>query len=219
MSEQDLGMDAQAAVMDPADDVRYDRIEVRPLDRQFGAHPALSIPPGMSEIVFGRVNGSDPAPLTYALFDAARVEGLSERLVAAAIPHDCLVRGPSRDEFGAVSPWLVELRADSRLCRDLFTAGDARWELWGREAYVLMRSHHELAGLVDHLRHFTKLRDSKGQWHFFRFQEPLVMRTIVMGLPDHARRSFLAPFQRVIVPDRSDVLHLFDIRFDGVSGR
>ena len=73
--------------------------------------------------------------------------------------------------------------------------------------------------LVDHLRHFTKLRDSKGQWHFFRFQEPLVMRTIVMGLPDHARRSFLAPFQRVIVPDRSDVLHLFDIRFDGVSGR
>lgn len=212
-------MDAQAAVMDPTDDVRYDRIEVRPLDRQFGVHPALSVPAGVSEIVFGQVNGTGATPFTYALFDAARVDGLSERLVAAATPHDCLVRGRSREGLGAVSPWLVQLRADSRLCRDLFTAGTAPWELWGREAYILMRSHDELATLVEHLRHFTKLRDSKGQWHFFRFQEPLVMRTIVMGLPDDARRSFLAPFQRMIVPDRSDILHVFDISFNGSAGQ
>ncbi|RCW86809.1 DUF4123 domain-containing protein [Paracoccus lutimaris] len=205
--------------MDPTDDVRYDRIEVRPLDRQFGVHPALSVPAGVSEIVFGQVNGTGATPFTYALFDAARVDGLSERLVAAATPHDCLVRGRSREGLGAVSPWLVQLRADSRLCRDLFTAGTAPWELWGREAYILMRSHDELATLVEHLRHFTKLRDSKGQWHFFRFQEPLVMRTIVMGLPDDARRSFLAPFQRMIVPDRSDILHVFDISFNGSAGQ
>ena len=219
MSEKDLGMDAQAAVMDPTDDVRYDRIEVRPLDRQFGVHPALAVPAGVSEIIFGQMHGTDSTPFTYALFDAARVAGLSERLVAAAIPHDCLVRGLSRDKLGAVSPWLVQLRADNRLCRDLFTAGDAPWELWGREAYILMRSHDELANLVDHLRRFTKLRDSKGQWHFFRFQEPLVMRTIVMGLPDDARRRFLAPFQRMIVPDRSDTLHIFDINFSGSPGQ
>ena len=205
--------------MDPADDVRYRRIEVRPLDRQFGVHPPLSVPADVSEIIFGQLNGSDAAPLTYALFDAARVSDLSERLVAAAIPHDCLVRGASRDRLGAVSPWLVQLPADSRLCRDLFTAGNAPWQLWGREAYVLMRASAQLADLVDHLRRFTRLRDSKGQWHFFRFQEPLVMRTIVMGLPDDARRRFLAPFQRVIVPDRSDVLHVFDISFNGSLGQ
>lgn len=212
-------MDAKAAVMTPADEVRYDRIEVRPLDRQFGVHPALSVPAGATEAVFGPLNGTDAAPFTYALFDAARVDGLSERLAAAATPHECLVRGASRDALGAVSPWLVEMRADDRLCRDLFTAGDARWELWGREAYVLMRSYQPLASLVDHLRHFTRLRDSKGQWHFFRFQEPLVMRTIVMGLPDHARRRFLLPFQRVIVPDRSDILHVFDISSNGNPGQ
>ena len=156
--------------MDPADDVRYRRIEVRPLDRQFGVHPPLSVPADVSEIIFGQLNGSDAAPLTYALFDAARVSDLSERLVAAAIPHDCLVRGASRDRLGAVSPWLVQLPADSRLCRDLFTAGNAPWQLWGREAYVLMRSYQPLASLVDHLRHFTDCATARANGIFSAFR-------------------------------------------------
>ncbi|SFI48481.1 DUF4123 domain-containing protein [Jannaschia pohangensis] len=192
------------------ENIQHRLVAVGPLDGQFGVHPALSIPPEAADFVFA-TSSADPSLRTYALFDAGRVEGLPERLETEGVAFDCLVSGPSRDSLGAVSPWLVALAPDSRLCRDLFTRGPAPWDLWGREACVLFQSRASLPDLVAHFRRFTRIRDRDGNWHFFRFQEPLVMRTIVMGLRPEARQEFLAPFGRVIVPDNGDVLHVFDM--------
>lgn len=189
--------------------VRHERRAIAPLDAQFGVFPAKTVPPAIHDLVFGAMEDAS-ASWSYALFDAAKIDNFPERMETEDLCHDCLMQGRAREDLGAVSPWLVQLDAESRLCRDIFTIGDEPWALHGREAYIILRSSLDFDGICRHLRRFTKLKDSHGQWHFFRFYEPLVMRTIVMGLPTDARAEFLSPFPRIMVPDNTDHIHIFE---------
>lgn len=70
----------------PASSVRtIDGID--PLDEQLGLASKLWIPKKLEDMLFGQVDGAEPSLRTYAVLDAARIDGLPERLDASGLEH------------------------------------------------------------------------------------------------------------------------------------
>lgn len=145
---------------------------VIPPDERPGAG-ATSIHEALREVLFDTPDAADGAPLySYALLDAARIPGLPELLETTRLGHRCLFHGD--DEVRQAAPWLVQLQEDDKFTRNLFRQSNKAWHLWGRDCGIFLRSTASLDELVAHLRRFTKIRDQRERWLFFRFWDPLV---------------------------------------------
>lgn len=150
--------------------------EVHTLDGIVPLHSQLGVldPDNVPDTLFPIVFGADDAPLTYAILDAAKIDGLPERLETSDLPHGCLF--DNAEDFGSAAPWLVEITPDAPLTRHLFTQGDGPRALWHTDTGVFLRSDLPLAELRAHLRLFTQVKtDTKDAPVFFRFWEPRVM--------------------------------------------
>ena len=112
---------------------------------------------------------------TYAVLDAAKVQGLPEMLETSGLDHACLFQGAAAEDYGDVAPWIVRLEEGHRLTRGLFTQGDAPWDMWETEPGIFLRSATSLDARRNHLRKFTKVRDENGKWVFLRYWEPRVI--------------------------------------------
>ncbi len=149
---------------------------VEPLDAQFGVAAPLTVPPALREALFGQpeiIAGCSVLPLhTYAVLDAAKVQGLPEMLESSGLDHACLFQGTAAEDLRDVAPWIVRLEDGNRFTQGLFTRGDAPWEMWDAEAGIFLRSISSLNEVRRHLRKFTKVRDETGKWFYFRFWEP-----------------------------------------------
>ena len=139
--------------------------DVVPLDRQFGIWPKRCVPLMIEPALFGPDMHHDRS---FALLDAAMIEGLQERLEGSDLPHVCLFQGKALEDWGHAAPWLVELHPQHDLTRDLFTH-DRDGGLWGRNAALYLRSALDLTQLRDFLRKFSRIRDASGRWIQFRF--------------------------------------------------
>ena len=128
------------------------------------------IPEALAEVLFPH---DSTGIFTYALLDAALIPDLPEILETSRLEHVCLFRG-ERDEIGQAAPWLVRLIKDHKFTRNLFRLSNRTWDLWGRDAGILLRSDAALEDLCAHFRRFTRVRDQAGRWVFFRFWDPLV---------------------------------------------
>lgn len=149
-----------------------------PLDTQFGVDPKKNVPDALQAALFGQpelagVAADDPAkvpPLrTYAILDAAKVQGLPEMLEASGLEHRCLFKGEALDELGDVAPWIVQLDEESSFTRNLFTEGTAPWQMWDKQPGIYIRSHAMLDELWRHFRKFTRIQNEEGKWHFLAF--------------------------------------------------
>lgn len=189
--------------------------DVEPLDAQFGVDQPKTVPDVLYEAVFGQpdlteaalaADGGDlgklPALYTYAILDAAKVMNLPEMLDSSGLEHRCLFKGAAYDEMKDVAPWIVRLEEGNTFTRNLFTQSDAPWHFWDDEPGICLRSPVSLNALWKHLRKFTRLRDQKTRWHFFRFWEGLLIE------PLHNNPHQFPMYQKSIAQIMADLVPL-----------
>lgn len=163
----------------------------------------------LSALTFGdsRTGWPDEAPsASFALLDAARLEGLPEILAVSDLEHTPLFRGHAQQELRDVAPWLVRLAPDHQLTRQLLTPtqpGGPHWHRWGLGAVTLIRSTAELPQLLRHFRKYTRIFDDHGaRWNYFRFYAPETLRGLIANMEPDAFASFAAPVQMFITEGR-----------------
>lgn len=157
---------------------RHEQLDVTPLRAQFGQDSEVFVPDALKKPLFGMLSEITETTqlFTYAILDAAKVVGLPELLATSGLEHRCFYKGDTFDQLGDVAPWIVRLEAENRLTQNLFTQGDAPWNLWDNEAGIFLRSSQSLDILWQHFRKFTKVQNSSGESVYFRYWEPHVAR-------------------------------------------
>ena len=144
---------------------RQDLGEVPPLQDRFGEDRSATCAPALARHLFDR-----PDRRLYAVVDAAAIPDLLPRLAAEELRHESLFQGKAGEDLAEVSPWLVELPADSANLRRLMTQSDRPGRGWyGADGALFLHSRADFDGLRRHLRKFTKLPDENGDWIFLRF--------------------------------------------------
>ncbi|MEP3344970.1 MAG: DUF4123 domain-containing protein [Litoreibacter sp.] len=182
-----------------------------PLDLQFGTDAPLDLPAELGPWIFGDVETRVGHTRTFAVLDAAKVEGLREQLDASSLTHKCLFQGAAEEELGEVAPWLVELQPGNTFTRNLFTKhpdAATSWHLWDSDAAVFLRSSSDLQAVRKHLRRFTRAQDRAGKWYFVRFYDPAVLPGFIKSLPDEKRTEFFGPIDAWIAPGARHWLRL-----------
>ena len=202
---------------DAVHDAGVDLLTMMPLDMPDAATLAgVGIPDGLRAILFGQ----PPAGLhpraqanwsTFAVIEAARHPMLPELIEVSGLPYVSLFDGDLAEEAADVAPYLVELREDSDLVRDLFAAGGGSRDLWTAETGILLRADATLAKVRSHLRHFTRVRHEAGAWLYFRFHDPGTMVPYMQSIrrkPDFARPWFapLALYVIALLPSAETAL-------------
>ncbi|MDO5604682.1 MAG: DUF4123 domain-containing protein [Paracoccus sp. (in: a-proteobacteria)] len=181
------------------------RIEgISPMRPELGHSPSV-VSDQLRDVLFGC--GKDGS---FAVLDAASLDGLPELLSASELECECLFRGKAAEELGAVAPWLVRLEPENMLTRRLFTLGPAPWHLWGKISGSYLRFDGSCRDLAAHLRRFTRLPDQDGKWYYFRYWDPAVMAVILNNPTESLSGRFLEPLSAVtaLFANRSTALHL-----------
>lgn len=186
---------------------------VEPLDAQFGVWPKKVVPDVLYDPLFGQPEPSEDeikavgdathvSPMKlYAILEAAKVENFFGMLDASGLNYRCLYKGNAYDALKDVAPYIVELTEDNDFTRSLLTKGNAPWDLWDKELGIYIRSRAPLDELRQHFRKFTKIKDENGQWFFFRFYDPKVLKQylVSLSLPIDEISAFVQSHQYVIV--------------------
>lgn len=177
---------------------------VDPLDAQFDRHPKQTVPDPLQEPLFGQpaptpadhaALGRDVPPMaTYAVLDAAKMPYLLTGLIdVSGLRAQSLFQGDAQEELGQYAPYLVELTADNKLTRRLFTAPDNAGGLWGKELGIFLRARLGFDDMRKHLRRLTRVQDQHGKWFYFRFWEGRYLPDYfaqLTALPDRAAHFF-----------------------------
>ena len=177
---------APSATADPVIQINTIK-DIVPLDDRFGIEFPKTAPEMLYEPLFGQPDSTEdelagvgvPLVHTYAVLDAARVDGLPELPESSGLPHACLFDGATGEELREVAPWLVKLAADSAFTRCLLSRGDKAWHLWDRRPGFYLRSTASLQEIRGHLRRYVRLADASGAWRYFRFWEGGMCRKLL----------------------------------------
>lgn len=185
-----------------------------PLGKQLGFGQRNSLP----EVVHAELF-DDPAPAgaasrpmlrSYALLDGAKAPYLLTSILQSSnLEYDSLFQGETQEALAEHAPYLVELKPGCGLGAKLFTSARAMG-LWEQELGIFLRSRAELPALRRHLRKFTRVQDEAGDWYYFRYWDPGIMREYLAARTasaDVESTQKLASFfrdviERVLVSDR-----------------
>ena len=118
----------------------------------------------------------------YAVIDIARDPFLLFAVLEGfGGDRQCLFRGQAREELGDQTAWIVRIERQAGLLDWLLDEG------WNKRLVSFVVSPLLLSRLTTHLRKFTKIRDTEGVAHFFRFYDPQVLRQYlpVFGQREH----------------------------------
>jgi len=126
----------------------------------------------------------------YTVLDGASIVGLPEILANSGLNHCCLFRGAAREDMGDIGPWLVQLTGQSALTKTLFTDDTPPLGLWQYSGFFL-QSAENLDKVANHLRYFTRLRDTSDKWFYFRFWEPDYVSAYLKAMTIEEQTAFL----------------------------
>lgn len=139
----------------------------------------------------------------YALVDAATDPfGIPYEVETVSDEATCLFQGRAREEMGDRTAWIVPLVQNDGTDRS--RAMDWCTDRWGEGSVCFLISELPLRRLATHLRHFTKVRDSEGTEHFFRFYAPDVMRQYLPVFAPEQARKWSAGIARSLTEDTRD---------------
>lgn len=155
--------------------------DVEPLTGGVGAAAAQTVPDALQGILFDDPTKTETPLSTFAILDAAACSILPEILETADIRHKCLFTGDALEDYKDAAPWLVELKPDHRLTRNLMSTSDAPGGLWEMELGIIVKTAMSFDALWAHCRKFTRLQDEEGKWLYYRYWSPPVS-TRVMAL-------------------------------------
>ena len=149
------------------------------------------------DAVFG---GADEVGAAYAVLDAARIEALEDHLEGSGLEHRCLYTGRAFEEFRSFGPWLVRLEEDNDFVVKLFTQDRSPFTYWGTEFGIFVRTELGFDALWRHLRRFLKLRSGGSEMTYFRFYDPVTLRSVVAHLDAGAFADFSDGITRFSAP-------------------
>ena len=125
----------------------------------------------------------------FAILDGAIVDDLPARLASSGLLYECLFPGELDPELAAVMPYLVELDSGSPLVREALSRG---WkEHWGIYGYV--PEAVTFLDLRQHFRPFLKVQGPMGQFMFFRYYDPRVLRHTLPTFDEAQLTAFFGP--------------------------
>jgi hypothetical protein len=127
----------------------------------------------------------------FAILDGAIVDDLPARLASSGLPHECLFPGELDPELAAVMPYLVELESSAPLVREALSRG---WkDHWG--IYGCVPEAVTFLDLRQHFRPFLKVQGPMGQFMFFRYYDPRVLRHTLPTFDEEQMSAFFGPVQ------------------------
>lgn len=125
----------------------------------------------------------DPDLLAYAIVDGAQNLGLPRRLLEMGVRHECLFVGSLEPEVREVAPHLVSLNEDTGIFEHLL-------EGWMKGWAIYLRSPLGMLDLRKHLRTLSLAEMPDGEVVFFRYYDPLALRSVVPTMDEQQRRGF-----------------------------
>lgn len=106
----------------------------------------------------------------YAVIDGAQCLDLMPVIEDMRPPHACLFLGELEPEIEMVAPHLVQLDPKEKFFDWLFDNG------WSHNWSIFLTSEAELLDMRAHFRRLTIVEMPDGQFVYFRFYDPRVMR-------------------------------------------
>ena len=145
----------------------------------------------------------------FAILDGARDPLIHPAVTRSGLAYHCLYTGALDPVLARAAPYLVQLRRESPLTRELVT----RWgDAWG----IHLRSFAGLTELHRHFRRFLRVKDESGKNLIFRYYDPRVLRTYLPTCTGAELDYVFGPVQRFIVEDRGGAGALAYARTDGL---
>lgn len=162
--------------------------------------------PAASAGLLGALYGAGAPSRVYLLVDASLrrdVAGLFD-LDSIDLPATCLFDGEAAEKLAESAPWLVDMSlADVAQPGDLSFHRQFFARHWPVGTSLLIQTDAPLRALRQHLRRFVKLRlREDGQWRFFRFWDPRVLRPFLETISDDPLR-----LRRMTMTDDGTPLH------------
>lgn len=156
------------------------------------------LPKHLKETLFETGMGS-----TFAVLDGAVLTNLPDRLAKSGLEYACLYSGKAAENLVEIAPYLVHLKAEEDLTRELLTDGDAPWQNWGEPIGLFLQSNSDLSDLRTHLRKFTRLpKWDTGTWVLFRFWQADILAGLALRGPYDLTSALLHPsaISRALLP-------------------
>ncbi len=128
-------------------------------------------------------------PNVYAILDGARDPRVHAAVEDSGLPHQCLFAGKLRPELSRAAPWLVQLKQDAPLVRNVLLNG------WGDAWGIFLASQASIEHLRVHFRRFLKVDDARGNRMYFRYYDPRVLRVYLPTCNDLEIDTVFGPVQ------------------------
>lgn len=130
----------------------------------------------------------------YAVIDGAQCLDLMPVIERMTPPHECLFMGELEPEIEMVAPHLVQLTPEGKFFDWLFDNG------WARNWAIYMVSEKPLLDMRKHFRRLTLVQMPDGQFVYFRFYDPRVMRSFMPTCDaEQIRQMFGDPIESYLV--------------------
>lgn len=127
---------------------------------------------------------ADPDLHAYAVVDGAQMAGLPKRLLEMGVRHECLFVGALEPEVREVAPHLVSLNEETGLFEHLLLEG------WQRGWAIYLRSTLGMLDLRKHLRTLSLAEMPDGEVVFFRYYDPMTLRSVIPTMESEQREAF-----------------------------
>lgn len=128
----------------------------------------------------------------FAILDGARDPRIHPAVTRSGLAYQCLYAGALDPVLARAAPYLVQLRREAPLARELVQ----RWgDAWG----IHLRSSAGLPALHRHFRRFLRVKDEAGKTLIFRYYDPRVLRPYLPTCTEAELDFVFGPVQRFIV--------------------
>ncbi|SDX60810.1 DUF4123 domain-containing protein [Litoreibacter albidus] len=165
------------------------------------------MPETLERALFG---SADTATACFVILDSGQIPNLPELLEQSGLKYRCLFSGQTGETLAENSPWLVQLVSGARFTRDLFTASDAVWHLWGAQRCIIVRSSQDFHAIWKHFRRLTRIEDAQGKTFYFRFWEAPYFRAALMQGSATEAGQLVPQVSQTLLP-RADGLETIEV--------
>lgn len=133
----------------------------------------------------------------FALLDAARDPRILSLLKSSDAQYQSLYNGASEVQLAEVAPYLVEFSPSDPFLEQVIRYG------WGKAWGIFCLSSYPFMELRRHFRHFLIVQTPEGEFEYFRFYDPSVLKVFLPVCHFIEIRHFFGPIDAYLIEDDS----------------